>query len=331
MDKTKIRKILVISLSNIGDVVLTFPVLDILKRDFPKAQISVVVGPKAKGLLYSNPNFHHIYIFNKHQPWLSSARWILKLLKTRYDLVVDLRNTMIPLFIAPRYMTPLWRRRVGRCLHVRDEHLNRLKSIYPYRNISNTRYSLFITEKDSSYIKNLLNNEFKDSDNRYIIVSPGAADKSKRWGYNRFAELCDKIINIYNIKVVLIGDAGEDKNIVVKILKEMKAPAMDIAGKTSLIQLAEVIKNALLVITNDSAPMHLASYLNVPVLAIFGPTSPERYGPWSNNSSFIRNNISCEKCKYPKSGLLHSCMDAISVNSVFNMFKITADGVDFIN
>ena len=71
LDKSKVKKILVISLSNIGDVVLTFPVIDILKRDFPDAQVSVVIGPKGQELLAGNP-FIRSYVFNKKQSALKN-------------------------------------------------------------------------------------------------------------------------------------------------------------------------------------------------------------------------------------------------------------------
>ena len=72
IDKSKIKKILVISLTNIGDVVLTFPVIDILKENLPDAKISVLIGPKAESLLKGNPVLDKVYVFNKHQPFLET-------------------------------------------------------------------------------------------------------------------------------------------------------------------------------------------------------------------------------------------------------------------
>jgi len=105
LKKSKIRKILVISLTNIGDVILTFPVIDILKRDFSSAKLSVVIGPKAESLLKGNPHLENIYIFDKRQPFLKTVAWVNELRKEKYDLVVDLRNTAIPFLIFPEYMT----------------------------------------------------------------------------------------------------------------------------------------------------------------------------------------------------------------------------------
>jgi len=74
--------------------------MDILKKDFPSAKLSVVVGPRAESLFYENPNFDTVYLFDKHQPPLKSLSWICQLRGERFDLVVDLRNTAIPLMIA---------------------------------------------------------------------------------------------------------------------------------------------------------------------------------------------------------------------------------------
>ncbi len=99
-NKSEIKKILVVSLTNIGDVILTFPVIDILKKDFPSAKLSIVIGPKAESLFFKNPYLDKIHIFDKHQPPLKSLSWIGELRRERFDLVVDLRNTAIPFLIS---------------------------------------------------------------------------------------------------------------------------------------------------------------------------------------------------------------------------------------
>ena len=105
LNKSEINKILVISLTNIGDVILTFPVIDILKEDFPSAKLSIVIGPKAESLFCDNPHLEKVHIFNKHQLPFKTLRWVLGMRKEHFDLVVDLRNTAIPFMISPRYRT----------------------------------------------------------------------------------------------------------------------------------------------------------------------------------------------------------------------------------
>ena len=98
--KSELKHILVVSMTNIGDVVLTCPVIDILRRDFPKAKMDVVVGPKAVSLFADNPNFP-VKVFDKQASLKQKLAWFLDLYQAHYDCVVDLRRTMLPFFLRP--------------------------------------------------------------------------------------------------------------------------------------------------------------------------------------------------------------------------------------
>ena len=117
------------------------------------------------------------------------------------------------------------------------------------------------------------------------------------------------------------------------IIKRMEGDAVNLCGRTTLIQLAALYKYCFFSIVNDSAPMHMASYLNVPVLALFGATDPTRYGPWSEQSCFIRKNESCRRCVQPKTAFEHTCMKAISGDDVMRILKVNMfeNSVDFLN
>ena len=81
IQKERIKKILVMSLSNLGDIILTFPVIDILRRDFDQADLSVMVGPKGKTLLIDNPKIDHLYVYDKGMPVNNKIRWAMELRK----------------------------------------------------------------------------------------------------------------------------------------------------------------------------------------------------------------------------------------------------------
>src|ERR1700679_3267323 len=102
LKESKPKRILLVSMTNIGDVVLTCPVIDILRRDFPEAKMDVVVGPKAVSLFADNPNFR-TKVFDKRAPLSRSFAWFSDLYKEHYDCVVDLRRTALALFFTPRY------------------------------------------------------------------------------------------------------------------------------------------------------------------------------------------------------------------------------------
>ncbi len=328
ISKPKIKKILVITLSNIGDVILTFPVIDILKRDFPKANLSVVVGPKAENLLSRNPYIDQIIVFQKKQPFLRMISWIFLLRRKNYDLVVDLRNTMIPFLVSTKYLTsPFLKRQPHR--HMRQQHLLRLKSLYSYKTVSQERFALHIQTNTRLATTNMICNEIGDR-KKYIVVAPGAADSNKRWSEENFAKLADELIRKHEVQIAFVGDKN-DRPVADAICHLMSHRAVNFCGRIDLIQLAVLLERSCLAIVNDSAPMHLASYLNVPTLALFGPTDPLKYGPWSEQSCVIERKKSCPACQGKPGVKRHTCLSQIKVEDALNAFELTPDGVLFRN
>ena len=313
LSKSKINKILVISLTNIGDVILTFPVIDILKRDFPSAKLSIVIGPKTESFFDGNPHFDQVHVFDKHQSPVKTVPWIFALRRQHFDLVVDLRNTAIPFMIAPCHRTSC---RVDKTVkvHMREKHLNQLRSVHDFKMEADESRSLFIFEPDKLYIQELVDKKI-GRQQKYVVVAPGAADSAKRWSEEGFAFVCDRLTEERGVKIVFVGDE-EDRKVAQRIDKLMEAGAVNLCGRTNLIQLAELFKHCSLAVVNDSAPMHLASYLNVPVVALFGPTDSQKYGPWGAQHHVIKKNSDCPVCLDPKDAHKHTCMQTISKEDV---------------
>jgi ADP-heptose:LPS heptosyltransferase len=311
LDKNKIKRILVISLSNIGDIVLTFPVLDILKRDFPMAQLDVVVGPKGQSLVEGHPDFGTVFVYHKNQPPWVVLGWLWQLVGQQYDLVIDLRNTMIPFLIFAKSKTPLMFKR-PQGLHMRQQHLQRLAAVWDFLVESQKNIALYISQSDQKRAIQFL--DFTDGVENYVVIAPGSRAENKRWTEDGFAKLADYFIERYQYKVVLVGDESE-MSISVRVKSLMKHQPCDLTGQLTLKELGAILSAARLAVVNDSAPLHMASYLNVPVVAFFGPTDPDRYGPWSLRSCVIRNNAHCLACSGDKKEM-HHCMQAISFEDI---------------
>ncbi len=315
LDKSEIHNILVITLSNLGDVILTFPVIDILKRDFPEARLSVVAGPKAGVLFKENPYIYRTYIFDKAKSGLQKFFWLMELRQGRFDFVVDLRNTAIPFLIQAKHSTPLQIFR-PKTMHMKIKHLNRLKSVFNFKTESKIRYAFFRNEKDIRYVDSMVRNKIGIG-KKIFVVAPGAANHIKRWTKEGFGRVCDQLAELSNAKIVFVGDAN-DKGIVEDISLSMHSDFLNLCGETTITQLAELLRRATLALTNDSAVMHLASYLDIPVVAIFGPTDPRKYGPWSSYSTVVRKDIFCSPCEKPGCAFHHECMRYIQPQEVFN-------------
>ena len=305
------RRILVVSQTNIGDVVLTCPVIDILRRDFPQARIDVVTGPKAVSLFADNPDFC-IKVFNKQAPLRQKFAWFLDLYQAHYDCVVDLRRTALAFFLAPKYATPVLSGKpfTG---HKKDMHLNRLRQVYDFDTLSKKQYAVLTTKEDEQFFARELAPALQGTS--FVVISPGAADSAKRWHSQGFTAVADHLSATH--KIVFVGDA-KDTGIIDDIQGRMKSPSVSLAGKINLRQLAFVLKKCSWALTHDSGVMHLACYFNVPVLALWGPTDINKYAPWSPKSVIVRRNEKCHRCHDPKSKGMHHCMSFIEVEDVIN-------------
>lgn len=266
-----VKDILVVSLSNIGDVVLTCPVIDVLLRDFPSADITVIVGPKAKTLFEGHPRIK-INIYEKRLPWWGQARWFLSLAKNKFDVIVDLRQSALGLFLSHRWRTPLFPKAFNG--HMGAKHFERLKSVYPEFILPCERLVLIPKPVASLPPRG------------YVVLAPGAADSAKRWHPSGFVQVADVLAG-QGHSIVFVGDAG-DASIVDGICRGMKNPSVSLAGKLDLRELAFVLQQAAFAVTHDSGPMHLACYFNVPVIVLWGPTDINKYGPWSPRSAVVR-------------------------------------------
>jgi ADP-heptose:LPS heptosyltransferase len=303
------KRILIVSQTNIGDAVLTCPVIDILRRDFPRAKIDIVTGPKAVSLFGDNPDLV-AKVFDKQAPLGKKFEWFLDLYHTHYDCVVDLRRTALALFLLPRYATPVI---TGRSFsgHKKDAHLNRLRQVYPFDDVSSVQYAVLTSKEDEQFLNKELFSAL--SGQGFVVIAPGAADSAKRWHTPGFAQVADHLSAKY--KIIFVGDA-KDVPIVKDIQGRMRSPSMSLAGKINLRQLAFVLKKCRWVITHDSGVMHLASYINVPLVALWGPTDINKYAPWGKRSEVVRRNEKCPRCLDPKSKSAHNCMSFIEVQDV---------------
>jgi len=154
---------------------------------------------------------------------------------------------------------------------------------------------------------------------RIMGINPGAAfGSAKRWFPERYAQLCLKIQSLYpDISVLVFGGPGEEK-LGEKICEIVGNCCVNFCGKTTLRQAAALIEKCSLFITNDSGLMHIAAGLDIPQIAIFGPTNHTTTSPASLNSHMVRAPVPCSPCMKQECPLkYHDCMKAVSVEMVF--------------
>ncbi|MFP4472430.1 MAG: glycosyltransferase family 9 protein [Candidatus Omnitrophota bacterium] len=304
--------ILFITLSNIGDVILTFPVLDAVIEEYPEARISVMTGPKGKSFFLANDRVESVFVYDKQRSWLQKLRWFTQLRKYKFDLIIDLRHSVAPLLIGGKRGTPLIRKRVpGQ--HMRDYHFSHIRRMR-IRYWPKKRHSWVPSLEDLEAVEEKFDGKILANES-YIVIAPGAADHRKRWTPEGFAKAADQLSQEEDLKVVIVGDE-RDRTIAEQVESRMRRSVMDLCGQISLTQLGVVLRGAELLLTNDSAPLHFAGYLDVPTVAVFGPTDPACYGPWSSHSAFIRRHEQCPACQSADLDGEHACMQAVSADEV---------------
>ena len=323
IDKAQVKRILVITLSNIGDIILTTPVIRTLRKNFPSARIDVMAGPAGKGVFERDPDIFKLIIYDKRMPISQKRRLQLKLKKLRYDIVADLKNTVFPLLIGPRLRTATIQKIPANIVHARDKHLYRLRSLGV--DAMETGSYIFIPEDEDRYIENLLKSG--GISEPIVVVNPGAKSHLKRWTDEGFAQACDRLMGECAVQVVFVG-LNEDRPIVESIIKKMKHKPGDLVERTNIRQLASLLKRSKLVITNDSAPLHLACAVKAKVLALFGPTDPKKYGPTGEFDMAIQKKLFCSPCEKAACAYNYECMKSITPDEVFETARMMLEGYE---
>lgn len=316
IDKRGVKRILLITLTNIGDIILTTPVINALNREFPEARLDVMVGPLGKDIFIHHPRVFKVIIYNKQVPFQEKRRLIRKLRNIRYDLVVDLKNTLFPMLIGPRYRTSPIQAAPKEVVHKKEFHLWKLKSIGI--EVSDEPYSLHVNKKDQDYIDALL--EKVSNKEKLVAVSPTSKSLIKRWKKDGFLQLCERIMEELGVSIVMVGDHS-DSNFIDEIIGRMRKKPYNFAGVTTIPQLTHLLRRSRLLITNDSAPMHVGCAAGTSVLAIFGPTDPRKYGPRGKRDRVIRRELHCSPCEAAQCKFKHECMESISVDEIYGVAK----------
>jgi ADP-heptose:LPS heptosyltransferase len=317
-----VKRILVITLSNIGDVVLTLPVLGALKENFREALIDVVVGTRAKEIFEVDPRIDKMYVYDKSLSMFGKLKFLLDLRKVKYDLVIDLRNSLLSFLLRPRFSGKPALDLPKGVIHKIDAHLLKVKSLG--LSPASDPYRIWISQIDADNARKILKKKGISDSDEFICVSPGAKSHIKRWPEGNFAKVCDKLIDKLSaeggsasggkIKIVFVGDAP-DRAICERILNRMRSYAISVAGETNLRELAWCIKRARLLITNDSAPLHIAGSVGTPSVAIFGPTDYRKYGP--REGTALRKELHCSPCEVAQCKYNLECMKAVEAEEVF--------------
>ena len=273
------NRVLLISLSNIGDAVMTTPVLQSLHDNFPDAIIDIV-GDQRSSEIFSNCAYRgETFHKEKRKLMRGGLGLINNLRKQKYDLVVDLRTDGLAYLLRTKKRLCKWQAEPYGP-HAVEQHMGVIRSIHGNGKIPNC--CIWPGEKDEKFAEEILREYI---DKKILGLGPGANWPGKVWPQKNYLLLIDALKNDFDA-VVLLGDK-RDQESSGAFDKNNSLPVINLCGKTNLLQVAAVQKKMKLFIGNDSGLGHLASAVDIPTITIFGPGQPDRYRPWGPKARWL--------------------------------------------
>jgi ADP-heptose:LPS heptosyltransferase len=324
-----VRRILVVKLRAIGDVLLSTVVLPNLRAAFPDAALHFLTESPARDVVTGNPFLDEAIIFSPRRD--SILRLFLKLHRARYDLVFDLfcnpRSAQMtfatgaPVRVGYPFRGRAWAYNVHATprsdrVHNTEFNLDALAAVgVP---IARREVHFPIPEADAAWADAWLR-ETRRGTGPLVAVNPSGTWETKRWGLPEFAALADRITEAFGAECVLLWGPGEEPD-ARAIAGAMRNPAL-VPPRTTLAQLGALLARCDYTVSNDAGPMHISAAVGTPTLGIFGPTNPHLQGPFHPGSAWVRlDSLSCIACNRTSCDIGIRCMRELPVERVFDTF-----------
>jgi len=302
----KMKHILIIKPSALGDVIQAISMLPVIKQYNPAIKISWLVFEHNQDIVINHPLIDEVFVLRRHGNSLRHLWRLIKKLRSRkFDAVIDvqclLRSAVIAwltgckrrigfangremstLFYTEKYNIPT------RSMHAVDGYLKLCEALGMSRS-DEIVFPLPVSEEQGKkksapqIVKPL------------ITICPTARWKTKCWPKVFFAELADILKAKYQGTIIFVGAANEHKE-VESITHLMQQESVNLAGKISLMEVAALLRQTNLYVGNDSGLMHMAAATKTPTVAIFGPTDPHKTGPYSSNAKVVTASFECMPC-----------------------------------
>ncbi|KAF0120915.1 MAG: heptosyltransferase III [bacterium] len=349
-----VKKILVIKLRHIGDVLLTVPLFRALKENFPNSHISALVNSGTEEMLTGNPLIDEIIVFDRviekmstMQKYIEELTFLRSIRQKNFDMTVDLTNgdraAIISFLSRARYRLAYttykgfaFKRYLYTHLAQNYPHMHMVKhnlDILGQNGLSCQNTSLFldISDLDRDFIRGIIGIK-----QNIVHVHPTASLLHKCWKDEYMADVISWLVR-QGKKVVVTSSPDKketDKakrilSLVFSRLTHDASQVIDLCGKTTIKQLAAISEASDLFFGIDSAPMHIASAVGTPVVAIFGPSSETLWEPWCEKKLVISKNLPCRlPCKNKGNCQTHECINSIMPGEVITKIEGFMRGIN---
>lgn len=334
------HNILIQALFNIGDVIICTSAIALLKKAYPKAYVTVMVRPSAREIVENNPIIDDVLIIDYKSKSMSlsySIKLIKELRSRKFDLSISFdgkhRSTILIYFagipvrvLADGILYSIPNKRKKLYTHIIPPTCDLDKShksevfqsiIKDFANIDETespvigRIKAINKHKAQQLLSSLSQSRFK------VALCVKGTLPTKNWPQSKFADLIIKLNSLYDCAFFITG-MSQDREYVDEIISITSLPVRNFCGLTNLLDLAALLDDSDLFITVDTGALHIASTTKVPIVALYGSTTPVQWGPMNKRNVVIYQNFQCSPCSFLSldSCPEHACMNTISVDMV---------------
>ena len=345
------HKILIIQLGGIGDVIMSTPTIEALRRHYKRAYIALLVISRASSLIEGLPYIDELFDIDTELISLRKLFNILYLFKIvklirelrgkQFDMVINLKRiwtwwgafktAVFIKLIRAKYSVGKYTSKSffysmkvkepkGEIKHMVEENLDIARALGC--KIKTVKLSLPIPDKERKFILGFMRERGLSENDKLIGFNPGAFRPSRRWPLLKWSELADRLIEEYNCKIIIAGSKN-DSFLIDEIKRKIRRKRMIVTVTDfTLKQYAALMEKLTLFITNDTGPMHMAAAVGVPIIALFGSGEEEMFYPYPRNSKHIviRKKVSCAPC-YRFKCKNNICMQLITVHEVMWQVK----------
>jgi lipopolysaccharide heptosyltransferase I len=310
-------RFLIVRLGSLGDVIHAIPGVAALIDRHRDARVDWIVDPRYVDLVKSVQRIGRVIPFDTRQglgSLIGTARWLRR---ERYDAVIDLQG-LIKSAVLARIAGA--RRTIG----FTSDHLREPLARVFYTETHDPGGVVHVIDQDLALMRALGVQEMtvrfpldvppRATPNGYVLINPGAAWPNKRWPPDRFGALAAAIRERHGLRSLVLWGPGEEA--VAAAVVASSRGAAEPAPATSITDILAVAKNASLMVSGDTGPLHMAGAVGTPIVALFGPTRAERNGPWSPADITISRFDRCV-CHYERRCRRdRPCIDDITVDEV---------------
>lgn len=340
------KRILVIKLIAIGDLVVALPTIKTLRKSFPDVYLSMLVTPRVKEVVEGLPYLDKIIyydILGKDKGIRGLFKIISLLKKEQFDLVIELDHyyritSIITFFAGIKNRVGFDLPKQGRRglvtikipylvdVHEVEAFLETAKGIGA--DISDKELvKIWTSAEDKEHIDKFLKEAGVTEEDFLVGIHPGTGPSatSRRWAPEKFGKLADWLIKEKNAKVIFTG-ANSELELINESIKVMTSKPIIAAGKINLKQFAELCHRCLLFIGVDTGPLHIAAAMKTKVIGLYGPNTPLKWGPYGKGHITIYKNLDCSPCTKQYLGQVSKCqepkcMEEIGVEEVMQVVE----------